>query len=1039
MIRGRCETYIFERFGLRSRNLMQGVSEEYLKWIVFIANYFKKILMATFVDSTFVSLYTANMKKTNGTRKGFTLIELILVLGLLATMGAMAAPQFMAVLDNGKNEADIAQMDQLMVAFQLQQVPFFETHDDEFDLLKPDNITTVDDGNGNLTTKVDLNQAVQTLQDFLDATIDPNHEVYMKDLKCLNTDRISGESGMIFRAALTSGNALKIVCEADQNESSIVLSIPKTDTIAYEYTDGKPAEGTWMVIGDDDRLRAEYVDAMMHISPGEAKQRFIQTDKGNKFYRYRTTFILNHQQDEEQPQVESSEFWKLFTHQALSGTQKIGLDLDAWLEGGGVKYRYRYVQGKKWKGKPYKYKELGDETEILNIAQGHTKEEAVIEFSTDGFENDSRYSMYGMQVYQKNKLPTTPTPELNDENSGWIQTGKNHWFYYELLAGDPSSGGGGTSSGFGGTVDFPYHAGAIFNYVNENNYDLLSIEKNGEDQIVMRSYRIQGGSASNYLTEQVLVGFEFNKAYTLDIRVEKRKAIVNLSEGLLEENTVFVTSSNDLHPAIGFYVNEETNLGNDSAIANANSVLPLVHYESDSIKGPTFQLMAMPEFYPYQSSPMNPEEQEKPDSPSLRRVGIETLTINPVVFQISTDIEKDYVMTLRLPNGTTQTITSRTKEFSVSQSGTMEAFVEVNGVKSDTVQIVIDNIIDPFTEIEGTYTTGSKETSFQLNNFDEVIQVMEPYQKREKLKLIMETKGKKTEIKKEEFTIKNKELDMDDFVIFVESEYGEVLSPRVEVAQPVPPVVTVSQAAQYGVAQVTMTTETSDAIYYRLLDEDQKPTSNWISYNDLFEARFAYVEAVTRTQSGTESESVVVENSFANSVVQAPTFEPDENGDVWVRSEAGTTIYYWNGDYWDGYYWNGSSRNNNQWLNGGNNREKFDLAEGETLVVYAKSAFGSQESINASYTREADQNEAPEPPIIEKPYYNRNEIEISGTNYDEIWYRYTYMQNKNKQKTTDWTRSYGDVVVDKSGVVSVEAYTIKDDLESETITWRPAY
>jgi prepilin-type N-terminal cleavage/methylation domain-containing protein len=395
-------------------------------------------------------------KKTIRKNKGFTLIELILVLGLLTAMGAMAAPQFMAVLDHGKNDADVAQMDQLMVAFQLEQAPFFESHDHDFDLLKLDNIMTIDDGKGNLTTKVYPERAVQTLQAFLNATFDPNHEVYMKDLKCLTTEDVTGENGVVFRAVLTGGNTLKIVCDADQNESSIVLIIPKTDTIAYEYSHGEPAEGTWMIIGDDDRLRADYVDAMMHIGSDQAKERFIQTEKGKQFYQYRTAFTLNHQQDAAQPQVGSGEFWQLFTHEAIGATQKIGLDLDAWAEGSGVKYRYRYVQGKKWKGKPYNYKELGDELETLNVAQGHTKEEAIIEFTTSGLEDDPRYSKYGMQVFQKNKLPMTPL--LNDETSGWIQTGKNHWFYYELLEGDASTSGGGTSAGSSDDIDFLYHA-----------------------------------------------------------------------------------------------------------------------------------------------------------------------------------------------------------------------------------------------------------------------------------------------------------------------------------------------------------------------------------------------------------------------------------------------------------------------------------------------------------------------------------------------------------------------------------------------------
>lgn len=990
--------------------------------------------MQAFVDSTIVSLYTSNMKK-NGTSKGFTLIELILVLGLLATMGALAAPQFTAVFDNGRNEADIAQMDQLMVAFQLEQAPFFETHEGEFDLLKAENITVGRDAKGNLTTSVDVNRAVQTLQDFLDVVVDPNHEAFMKDLKCLTTDRSGGENGSIFRAKLIGNSSLQIVCDGDSNASSIQLKIPGTDTISYAYTEDEPEEGTWMIVGDDDRLRADYVKSMMHIQEADAKQQLIQSDRGKKYYRYRTTFSVDHQQNSSQAQVGTGEFWKLFTHDNISGTQKVGLDMDALPEDAAVEFRYRYMQGHKWKGNPYDYDEL-DQLKILNVAEGHTKNEAIIEFRSDVIGGDSFYCKYGVQVFQKKDLPVTPRPNLNNEDSGWIQTGKNHWFYYELLEGNPSTGSAGGSSETSEDFGFSYHAGAVFNYVNDNNYDYLSFEENRNGEMVLRSYRVQGGTASNYKTEAVLSGFEFNEVYTMDIHVEKGKAIVNLSDGLLKKDVVFSTDSNDLHPAIGYYMNQTVDLGKENARASQDSSLPLIKYADSQETGPRFLLVEMPEFYPYQTeSQTKPEEQKKPNAPSLRRTGIETLTMNPVAYQITTDAEQNYAMTLRLPNGSTQTITSRTKDFSVSQSGTIEAFISVNGVKSDTVQVVVDNIIDPFAEIEGNYVVGSEETTFRLSNFDEVIQEMEPYQKREKLKLIMETKGKKKEVKKASFTLKNEEFDLDDFAIYVESEYGEVLSPLAEVSQPLPPEVNINQSAYYGYAVVTMNTDTGDEIYYRLLDEDQDPMGNWQRYHGSFEERFSYVEVVTRARSGTESKSVIVENPYANTIVQAPTFEPGENGKVQVRSKEGTFIYYWNGDYWDSNYYDGNYWDSNQWLSTGSNRVTFDLAEGETLVVYAKSAFGTQESENVSYTREADSNEKPAPPIIEKPYHNRNRIQISGTNYDEICYQYTYMQNKNKQRTTDWIRSDRDVSFDSNGVVSVSAFAVKNGIESETVTW----
>lgn len=123
------------------------------------------------------------------------------------------------------------------------------------------------------------------------------------------------------------------------------------------------------------------------------------------------------------------------------------------------------------------------------------------------------------------------------------------------------------------------------------------------------------------------------------------------------------------------------------------------------------------------------------------------------------------------------------------------------------------------------------------------------------------------------------------------------------------------------------------------------------------------------------------------------------------------------------------------WYNGYSDRLSFILEEGETLEVYAKNQFGSQESEIVSYTREKETAVAPQPPTITKPYFNRDKIIISASDYDAIWYRYEVQKNKNKTLWSKWKSSYSEVTIDKKAVIQVEAYTEKDGKVSETAVW----
>ena len=955
---------------------------------------------------------------------GFTLIELILVLGLLTTMGALAAPQFTAVFDHSKDQADVAQMDTLMVGFQLEQAPYYEAHDGAYDLLQANNLRAIKNNMGEVVgMEVIPQKAVDTLQTYLDAVADPNSLIYLEDAVCVTTGQSTGRNGSVFRARLENDQTLKIVCEAEGNESSIQLMIPQTDTISYVYSEDEPEEGTWMVIGDDDRLRAEYVRAMMHMTTEEAKKNLLKKEKGKQYYQYRTELIIQHQ-GQEKPQVGGGDFWKLFTHNHVSGTQKIGLNPDNLDdEDDDIEFRYRYIQGKKWKGDPYHYDELDDDTEVLNVAMGHTKEEAIVEFRYEEDDDDDHglavYAKYGVQVFHRKDIAGTPDPENNDAFSGWIQTGANHWFYYELLEGGGDAGSGG-SGGNAGAGDFTYHTGMAFNYVNENNYDFLSFEQNASGEMVLRSYRIQGGSASGYKTEKVLEGFQFNMPYSMDLRIEKGKAIVNLSNGLLEEDAEFAIG-NDLHPAIGYYMGEEVDLGRRAAVSDYSQSLPLVTYEEGKSQGPRLVLVSLPEFHSGETeTPVNPPEEKKPEAPVLERIGISTLTINPVEFRVSTTEKENFTIKVKLPEGADREYSSQPQILMADCSGKLEAYVEAHGKKSDKTKVDITNIITPFAEIEGTYTQGSWRTEFNLANYGEVRSAMQPFQSRETLRLILESKGEKYEVPGAYFSMWNSDLDLNDFSIYVESEFGEVLSPKSQIAQPAVPEIEFQPSAYLGYTQVTLSVRSDDRIRYRFLDEDQNPIGYWTTYGGSFEESFAYIEAKSENGSGAQSESVIQKNPYYNVAIPPPTITPLARGEVVVESISGTYIMYKEGNWW---------------YNGYSDRLSFILEEGETLEVYAKNQFGSQESEIVSYTREKETAVAPQPPTITKPYFNRDKIIISALDYDAIWYRYEVQKNKNKTSWSKWKSSYSEVTIDKKAVIQVEAYTEKDGKVSETAVW----
>ena len=80
------------------------------------------------------------MKKFRKSNKGFTLVELIIVIAIIAVLSAVIAPQYLKYVEKSKISADEDLIARVNSAMQVALV------DDDFDLKKDDAIAIDDDG-----------------------------------------------------------------------------------------------------------------------------------------------------------------------------------------------------------------------------------------------------------------------------------------------------------------------------------------------------------------------------------------------------------------------------------------------------------------------------------------------------------------------------------------------------------------------------------------------------------------------------------------------------------------------------------------------------------------------------------------------------------------------------------------------------------------------------------------------------------------------------------------------------------------------------
>jgi type IV pilus assembly protein PilA len=562
-------------------------------------------------------------RKDSKRARGFTLIELILVLGLVTTLGALAAPQFTDVFDHSKDKADIAQMDQLLAAFQLEQAPFYEGHNGDYDLLNDENVSYVREDGKIVDTIVDPVKAKETLQAFLDNVVKPGSDVYMEGAKCVKTEKThvvkNGKQRSVFEAKLTKNNTcLKIICRADKNESSIGLPLPGLNKpIDDVYSDGEMVNGTWMIIGDDDRLRADYVEDYLKKKDQKTKEKLDEELKKNEPYKYRTTFIIETEMQEKvihqdpETNIQFGEDWIVWAPKDKNGIAHTGMKKGKSIpEDIGVRYEFDGEVGI-----------LDGKTVSLKVQPNGKTKRIVFWFSKEGEKTLKR--AYDLDIPKWN-LPMITV------NEGYIQCKDNnnpHIFHYRHWGNDEyvdenSSG----TSGNDRTIEYPikdFYTGFILN-INQSedeknrkeyiNYDFLALHYNESKAKTELMYLEKKGNGNTYtqIGDSVeLDNFQYNHEYTLELNATKEKAVYVT---LYDQNSVLLESkkmdmgNNTLRHSIGYYMNQEILLKDKHAVVKEDEQLPLVSYVNGGSTGPRFILLGMPEFYPYETESETPPD-----------------------------------------------------------------------------------------------------------------------------------------------------------------------------------------------------------------------------------------------------------------------------------------------------------------------------------------------------------------------------------------------------------------------------------------------
>ncbi len=593
------------------------------------------------------------------TKQGFTLIEMILVMGLVLTLGAMAAPQFTDVFDKSKDKADIAQMDQILAAFQMQQGMVFDNHAGDYDMANPKFIDYQTDDEGNRTAALQSEAAEKALNIFLmDVLTSPGSAVYMEGVKSARDGKMPTKDDLIYKVAASSTHVWLIhkVPFGPDLESNVKVRIPGVKVVEYEYSEGDPVNGTWHIVGDDDRLRADYVEDYLKKDEKRAKQ-LNEKLKKNLPYKYKTKFRIDTIMEEDLitrdlgENIVFQEDWIIWAPSDFAGIAHDGMKKGPVPDD--IKIEYFFNSS---------WNTLGDQAVQLHLPPGQNAELIVFRFIKIGEKTLER----------KYKIDTVKyTNNTQDMNEGFIQCmekNKNHYFHYKHEGQDQYlEGSGSGSEPITEKIMKPafFYTGFILN-INQTDhekkdkdykqYDFLAFHYNEDiEQTELIYYKANGNGNANPIEQDrvALEEFQYNHAYTMELEVTKEKSLyVTLYDDskTLLSHFQMKTDNNTLRPAIGFYMNQSVKIEEDqTAEAEKGGKLPLVSYTNGGVEGPRFIILKMPEFYPYDSScsqPTNPgggsSSEADPDSQTDNSGGHDDL--GETKFSIPTieyDVEND--------------------------------------------------------------------------------------------------------------------------------------------------------------------------------------------------------------------------------------------------------------------------------------------------------------------------------------------------------------------------------------------------------------